>query len=131
MSIASRVAGIDSVIEDAIRIMDAANVGVASFRSKIDDDVKAYGAHMEELSWLVTNHGGSMTPEQVDAAIADYKKEKGPEWEAKAETLRKRSGLRRATVSAPWPPIEWPMMPWRFPSTGNSPTTSAGSSFVT
>lgn len=73
---------------DSVRIMDAANVGVASFRSKIDDDVKAYGAHMEELSWLVTNHGGSMTPEQVDAAIADYKKGKGPEWEQKAESLR-------------------------------------------
>ena len=39
---------------------------------------------------------------------------------ANAETLRKRSGWRSAIVSAPWPPIEWPMIPCRAMSTGNS-----------
>ena len=30
---------------------------------------------------------------------------------AKAETERHWPGWRRARVSAPWPPIEWPKMP--------------------
>ena len=37
---------------------------------------------------------------------------------AKAETLRKRPGLRSARVSAPWPPIEWPVIACRAMSAG-------------
>lgn len=32
---------------------------------------------------------------------------------ARALMLRKRSGLRRPSVMAPWPPMEWPMMEQR------------------
>ena len=39
--------------------------------------------------------------------------------------------LRNATVSAPCPPIEWPVMPCRSISTENSAARSAGSSSVT
>ncbi|AJD46078.1 LysM peptidoglycan-binding domain-containing protein [Rhizobium sp. SEMIA 4085] len=51
---------------------------------KVNQDVIAYSAHMQELQWLVSNHGRTMTPEQLAKAIEDYKKEKGPEW-AKTE----------------------------------------------
>ncbi|ASY65886.1 hypothetical protein SJ05684_b49040 (plasmid) [Sinorhizobium sojae CCBAU 05684] len=46
----------------------------------VNRDVIAYGAHMQELQWLVSNHGKTMTPEQLTKAIADYKKDKGAEW---------------------------------------------------
>lgn len=75
---------------DATMVLDAVQGGVSAFRQKTEDDVKAYGAHMEELSWLVANHGGSMTTQQLDQAIADYKKDKGPEWEKQAEALRQK-----------------------------------------
>ena len=45
-----------------------------------------------------------------------------------AEAVRDGSS---ATVSAPWPPIEWPVIACRSMSTGNSAATSAGSSSVT
>ena len=35
---------------------------------------------------------------------------------AKAETLRYRPGLRNATVNAPCPPMEWPVMLCAFGS---------------
>ncbi|AFL50749.1 hypothetical protein ABIE78_003459 [Sinorhizobium fredii] len=52
--------------------------------AKVNQDVIAYSAHMQELQWLVSNHGGTMTREQLTKAVEDYKKEKGPEW-AKTE----------------------------------------------
>ncbi|MQW85715.1 LysM peptidoglycan-binding domain-containing protein [Sinorhizobium saheli] len=52
----------------------------------VNQEVIAYSAHMQELQWLVSNHGGTMTPEQLTKAIEDYKKDKGPQW---AETERR------------------------------------------
>ncbi|APG87273.1 hypothetical protein SAMCCGM7_pC0067 (plasmid) [Sinorhizobium americanum CCGM7] len=48
--------------------------------AKVNQDVIAYSAHMQELQWLVSNHGSTMTPEQLTKAIDDYKKEKGSQW---------------------------------------------------
>jgi len=75
---------------DATIVMDAALQGMQIFRENIGDHTTEYGKHMEELAWLVKSHGGSMTPEQLDKAIADYTAEKGPEWQARTEELRKR-----------------------------------------
>ena len=47
---------------------------------------------------------------------------------AKAETLFQRPGLFSARVSAPCPPIEWPVSPWRPMSTGKFAAISSGSS---
>ena len=47
---------------------------------------------------------------------------------AKAETALKRFVLRSAMVSAPWPPMEWPVMPWRPISAGRLASMSSGSS---
>ncbi|PKA43866.1 peptidoglycan-binding protein LysM [Rhizobium sullae] len=57
---------------------------VKLYAAKVNQDVIAYSAHMQELQWLVSNHGRTMTPEQLAKAIEDYKTEKGPEW-AKTE----------------------------------------------
>ena len=75
---------------DEAMVMDAALQGMEIFREKIANDTTEYGKHMEELAWLVKSHGGSMTPEQLDKAIADYTAEKGPEWQARTEELRNR-----------------------------------------
>ena len=61
-----------------------------TYASSIDQTGKAYAEHMSELGWLVANHGGAMTPEQLEQAIAQYAKEKGPEWEAKGNELKAR-----------------------------------------
>src|SRR5690606_24444505 len=50
---------------------------------------------------------------------------------ANALVERNRPGLRRLIVSAPWPPIECPVIPWRPSSTGKCSATSVGSSFST
>ncbi|PSH70205.1 peptidoglycan-binding protein LysM [Phyllobacterium brassicacearum] len=53
----------------------------------VNRDVVAYAMHMQELQWLITNHGATMTPEQLTKAIEDYKKEKGPDWIATEQRL--------------------------------------------
>ena len=47
---------------------------------------------------------------------------------AKALIERKVAGLRNPMVSAPCPPIEWPVIPCRSMSTGKCSAISAGSS---
>jgi LysM domain len=73
---------------DSERVMNTAFSGMAMLRSKTNDDALAYGEHMQEVAWLVANHGGSMTPEQLDKAIVDYNDEKGADWRAKTESLK-------------------------------------------
>lgn len=61
--------------------------GVRQFQGSVGADVDAYSAHMEELRWLVANHGETMSPEALEQAIADYKTEKGAEWAETEERL--------------------------------------------
>lgn len=46
----------------------------------VNGSVDKYSAHMQELQWLITNHGPTMTPDQLEKAIADYETEKGQGW---------------------------------------------------
>ena len=50
---------------------------------------------------------------------------------AKAETERNRPGNRIAMVSAPWPPMECPVMAWRASSTAKLAVTMRGNSSAT
>ncbi|MDO5625492.1 MAG: LysM domain-containing protein [Pseudomonadota bacterium] len=77
--------------------LDTANrvieTGLQDFRAQIEQDTKAYTEHMSELAWLVNNHGGAMTPEQLEQAIAKYTQDmeaKKPGWEAKGQELQAR-----------------------------------------
>ncbi|MGU3399938.1 LysM peptidoglycan-binding domain-containing protein [Brucellaceae bacterium D45D] len=63
--------------------------GVRQNQSATNSAVEDYSVHMEELRWLIDNHGDTMTPEQLEQAIADYKTEKGDEWNAENERLEK------------------------------------------
>jgi hypothetical protein len=49
--------------------------------------VDAYSLHMEEMRWLIDNHGATMTPDQLEQAITDYKAEKGDAWVAEEQRL--------------------------------------------
>jgi hypothetical protein len=49
-------------------------------KGSVNGSVDAYSAHMQELQWLIANHGTTMTPEQLEQAITDYETEKGPDW---------------------------------------------------
>lgn len=69
--------------------------GMKDFRRQIEQDTKAYTEHMSELAWLVNNHGGAMTPEQLEQAITQYTAEmeaKEPGWEAKSKELQAKLG---------------------------------------
>jgi hypothetical protein len=74
---------------DSQRVMNTAFSGMAMLRSQTNDHALAYGEHMQEIAWLVANHGAAMTPDQLDKAIADYSKDKGADWQAKAESFKK------------------------------------------
>jgi len=50
---------------------------------------------------------------------------------ANADTLRYSPGWRSASVSAPWPPIEWPNNPTSPRQHGKLAASSSGSSRVT
>ncbi len=69
-------------------LFQLASDGVQQNQARVGQDVQDYGKHFEELSWLVHNHGGTMTPQQLDKAIADYTKEKGPAWQQQTQALR-------------------------------------------
>ncbi len=62
--------------------MDARNLS-ATLKQHVGD----YAKLTEELSWLASNHGGAMTPEQLNQAIEDLRTEKGPAWEAQVKEL--------------------------------------------
>lgn len=50
-------------------------------------DFDAYVAHTVELNRFVADNSLSMTPEQLNLAVEDYKKSKGPEWIAREQQL--------------------------------------------
>ena len=83
---------------DAATVLQEAYDGVAGYRAQIVDTAKAYSAHVDELGWLVQNHGGAMTPEQLQQAIADYTKEKGPDWDAKGKEFQNTLAAQGETL---------------------------------
>jgi hypothetical protein len=63
----------------------------------VDGKVTAYIEETEELNWLVANHGGSMTPDQLQQAVKDYVASRGPGWEQKLEAMQEdiaQQGIR-------------------------------------
>ena len=75
---------------DAAMVMDTVYAGMNIFRGQVADHTEAYGKQMQELAWLVTSHGGTMTPEQLDQAIADYTTQKGPDWQQQTAALKQQ-----------------------------------------
>ena len=63
--------------------------GLEQFRSQVGRDVDAYNSHMEELNWRVANYQGAMTQEQLDRAIADFKRNH-PDWEREQQRLERK-----------------------------------------
>lgn len=72
---------------DSVRVLEPVYGRIGTLQGDIERTVGEYAEEMEELGWLVNNHGGSMTADQLEAAIAQYKTEKGPEWEARLQGL--------------------------------------------
>ena len=70
---------------------DVVMEGVNSFAgSTVKDSADAYLKHTQELNWLVTNQGGTMTPGQLDAAIKNYIERQGSGWEDTANQLKEQ-----------------------------------------
>jgi LysM repeat protein len=73
------------------RIMESATMGVGMYANNVvKGDVDKLAKETDELTWLITNHGGSMTPDQLDQAIKDYTAKKGPDWEKKVADLENK-----------------------------------------
>lgn len=69
--------------------LDVAMEGVEGYLDQqVQGDVERYAELTEELSFLVTNAGPTMTTEQLERAIDEYIAAKGPEWEADVEATR-------------------------------------------
>ncbi|PRD41741.1 peptidoglycan-binding protein LysM [Phyllobacterium phragmitis] len=47
--------------------------GVRQTQFAANSAVDAYSVHMEELRWLIENHGDTMSPDELQKAIDDYK----------------------------------------------------------
>ncbi|MEH6417092.1 LysM peptidoglycan-binding domain-containing protein [Pseudomonas sp. CGJS7] len=80
------------------RIMESAALGVQMYAGSVKADVDALSKETEELTWLISNHGGSMTPEQLDLAIKDYTAKKGPDWEKKVADLEDKVAAHGKTL---------------------------------
>jgi hypothetical protein len=73
------------------RVFESATNGVQMYANDVvKGDVEALARETEELSWLISNHGGAMTPEQLNQAIEDYTAKQGPDWEKKVKALEDR-----------------------------------------
>ncbi|MGH8083605.1 MAG: hypothetical protein ACREP7_23720, partial [Lysobacter sp.] len=73
------------------QVYDAAVGAIKANASSIaDGTVNAYAKETEELTWMVANYSGTMTPEQLNKAIGEYYKSKGPEWEQKVKGMEEQ-----------------------------------------
>jgi LysM repeat protein len=75
---------------DGSGVMKVVTDGVQQFKDKVAGDVKALAEHDAELSWLVKNDGAGMTPQQLNAAVNDYRAHKGAGWNAEEARLRQQ-----------------------------------------
>ncbi|MFN6997108.1 MAG: hypothetical protein ACK4PH_23180, partial [Aquincola tertiaricarbonis] len=75
---------------DGERVMAGVQTGVSLFHQKVADDTDAYAKQMDELAWLVQSHGGSMTPQQLEQAIADYTQARGADWQAQTAAMKQQ-----------------------------------------
>lgn len=70
--------------------VDAAIMGVQMYAGSVNGNVDKLAKHTDELSWLINNHGGSMTPDQLNQAIKDYTSGAGAGWAKTAEELQNK-----------------------------------------
>jgi LysM repeat protein len=85
VEVARQVAGQSRSVDNVLTL---AEDGIDQYKAGVDGHVEGYAKEFDELNWLVSNHGGAMTPEQLNKAINDYAAAKGPEWQHKLESQR-------------------------------------------
>ena len=74
--------------DDAFAIVNSTVRGVQNFSNgTLKNDIDAYTQQTEELARNVAANGGLMTPEQLNQAIENYTKSKGPDWQQKTDAL--------------------------------------------
>lgn len=70
---------------DAVALLNSAAQGVKSLQGKIENDLKGYADLTKELNWLVKNAGPNLTQAQLQKAIDNYIKSKGPDFQNKLQ----------------------------------------------
>jgi len=77
--------------DDAFAVANSAIRGVQNYASNtLKGDIDAYTKQTEELARDVALNSGSLTPEQLNQAIDNYTKSKGPEWQQKTDALEEK-----------------------------------------
>jgi hypothetical protein len=71
--------------DDAVALLNSATQGVKSLQGKIENDLKDYADLTKELNWLVKNAGPNLTKAQLQKAIDNYIKSKGPDFQNKLQ----------------------------------------------
>lgn len=69
------------------RITATAIDGVKMYAGSLNGDVDKLAKMTDELTWLISNHGGSMTPDQLNDAIKQYVADQGAGWELDRQKL--------------------------------------------
>ena len=69
VEVARQLAGQSGTVDN---VLSLAEDGIDQYKAGVDDHVDGYAKQFEELNWLVSNHGGAMTPDQLNKAINDY-----------------------------------------------------------
>jgi LysM repeat protein len=85
VEVARQVAGQSGSVDNVLQL---AEDGIDQYKAGVDGHVEGYAKEYDELNWLVSNHGGAMTPDQLNKAINDYAAAKGPQWQHKLESQR-------------------------------------------
>lgn len=63
--------------------------GVDQFRAQVGRDIKSTLDHRLDLDWRSANYQGAMTPDQLEAAVAGFKRDH-PDWEREQEALDRK-----------------------------------------
>lgn len=71
-------------------VLSAAEDGVEQFQDHLSQDTANYRYMTKELNWLTQNTQSAMSPAQMENAIANYAKGKGPDWQQQFEAMQNK-----------------------------------------
>lgn len=75
---------------DSSGVLKAATDGIQQFKGRVTTDVAKLAKHDAELAWLVQNDGAALTPQQLNQAVAHYRRDKGSAWQDDEIKLRQQ-----------------------------------------
>jgi LysM repeat protein len=75
---------------DGSGVLKVATDGMQQFKEQVTADVTKLAKHDSELAWLVQNEGAVLAPQQLNQAVAQYRKDKGAAWQSDEARLQQQ-----------------------------------------